>query len=131
MAKKFKDLTEQEILALAITSEEEDSRIYGDIAEGLSKDSPATSAVFREMQAEESEHRRGLFELYRKRFGEHIPLIRRQDVKGFVHRRPIWLIRPLGLEIRPPGWLNPWKSRPLAFTTAPPRESPTLPHVNC
>ena len=98
MAKKFKDLTEQEILALAITSEEEDSRIYGTIAEGLSKDSPATAAVFREMQAEEAEHRRGLFELYRSRFGEQIPLIRRQDVQGFVQRKPIWLVKPLGLK---------------------------------
>jgi len=98
MSKKFKDLSEQEILALAITSEEEDSRIYGDIAEGLSKDAPQTAAVFREMQAEEAEHRRGLFELYRRRFGEHLPLIRRQDVQGFVHRKPIWLVRPLGLK---------------------------------
>jgi rubrerythrin len=98
MAKKFKDLTEQEILALAITSEEEDSRIYGTIAEGLLKDAPQTAAVFREMQAEEQQHRHGLFELYKSRFGEHLPLIRRQDVQGFVHRKPIWLIKPLGLK---------------------------------
>jgi rubrerythrin len=97
MAKRFKDLSEQEILALAISSEEDDSRIYGDIAEGLKQDYPATSKVFAEMQAEEQEHRRGLTELYRQRFGDHIPLIRRQDVKGFVSRRPVWLIRPLGI----------------------------------
>lgn len=97
MAKRFKDLSEQEILALAISSEEDDSRIYGDIAEGLKQDYPATAKVFQEMQAEEQEHRRGLTELYRQRFGEHIPLIRRQDVKGFVIRRPVWMIRPLGI----------------------------------
>ena len=97
MAKRFKDLSEQEILALAISSEEDDSRIYGDFAEGLKTDYPATAAVFREMQVEESEHRRGLTQLYRQRFGEHIPLIRRQDVKGFVTRTPPWLVRKLGV----------------------------------
>jgi len=97
MARSFQELSEQEILALAITSEEEDSRIYGDIAAGLANEYPATAKVFEEMQAEEIEHRRRLFELYRSRFGEHIPLIRRQDVKGFVQRRPIWLVRPLGM----------------------------------
>jgi rubrerythrin len=98
MAKRFIDLSEQEILALAITSEEEDSRIYGDVAAGLKADFPATATVFERMQVEESEHRRGLTEIYRARFGEHIPLIRRQDVKGFVRRRPIWLVRPLGIK---------------------------------
>jgi len=96
--KAFKDLTEQEILALAISSEEDDARIYGDVAEGLRADYPASAAVFDEMRVEEIEHRRRLFELYRSRFGEHIPLIRRQDVKGFIQRRPVWLVRPLGLE---------------------------------
>ena len=98
MTKRFADLTEQEILALAISSEEDDSRIYGDVAEGLRAEYPATAKVFEEMQQEESEHRRGLTELYRQRFGEHIPLIRRQDVKGFITRRPVWLIRPLGIK---------------------------------
>jgi rubrerythrin len=98
MAKRFKDLSEQEILALAISSEEDDSRIYGDIAQGLKAEYPATAKMFEEMQHEESEHRRGLTELYRQRFGEHVPLIRRQDVKGFVTRRPVWLIRPLGIK---------------------------------
>jgi rubrerythrin len=97
MAKRFKDLTEQEILALAISSEEDDSRIYADFAESLKTDYPATAAVFREMQAEESEHRRGLTQLYRQKFGEHIPLIRRQDVKGFISRTPPWLTRKLGV----------------------------------
>ena len=98
MAKRFADLTEQEILALAITNEEEDSRIYGDVAEGLRADYPATAKVFEEMKGEEMEHYRGLMDLYRKRFGEHIPLIRRQHVKGFIQRRPIWLVRPLGID---------------------------------
>jgi rubrerythrin len=98
MAKRFADLTEQEILALAITNEEEDSRIYGDIAEGMRADYPATAKLFEEMKAEELEHYRGLMDLYRKRFGEHIPLIRRQHVKGFIQRRPIWLVRPLGID---------------------------------
>jgi rubrerythrin len=98
MAKRFADLNEQEILALAISSEEEDSRIYGDIADGLRENYPATAKVFEEMQAEEQEHRRGLTELYQRRFGDHIPLIRRQDVKGFIRHRPVWLVRPLGIE---------------------------------
>jgi erythrin-vacuolar iron transport family protein len=97
MAKNFKDLTEREILALAISLEEEDGRVYGDFVDGLREAYPATAKMFEEMQAEESEHRRRLIELYRQRFGEHIPLIRRQDVKGFVHRRPVWLVRPLGI----------------------------------
>jgi rubrerythrin len=98
VAKRFIDLSEQEILALAITSEEEDARIYGDVATGLRADFPATAAIFERMQAEESEHRRRLSDIYRRRFGEHIPLIRRQDVKGFVRRRPIWQVRPLGIK---------------------------------
>ena len=84
MAKKFKDLTEREILALAIQLEEEDSRIYGDFADGLREAYPATAKVFEDMQAEESRHRQMLIDMYRQRFGDHIPLIRRQDVKGFI-----------------------------------------------
>jgi len=98
MAKKnFKDLTEREILALAIQLEEEDSRVYGDFAEGLEEAYPATAKIFREMQSEESRHRQRLLDMYKQRFGDHIPLIRRQDVKGFVERRPLWLVRPLGI----------------------------------
>jgi len=97
MAKRFKDLSEQEILALAIGNEEEDARIYGDVAEGLRAQYPATAKVFQEMKEEELEHHRGLTALYRQRFGDHIPLIRRSDVKGFIRRRPIWLVRPLGI----------------------------------
>lgn len=95
MAKNFKDLTEREILALAISLEEEDGRIYGDFADGLRESYPATVKIFEEMQGEESQHRAALIETYRERFGDHIPLIRRQDVKGFVQRRPMWLTRPL------------------------------------
>ena len=97
MAKNFKDLSEREILALAISLEEEDGRIYGDFAEGLRETYPDSAKMFDEMQAEESGHRATLIETYRRRFGEHIPLIRRQDVKGFISRRPVWLVRPLGI----------------------------------
>ena len=96
--KTFNELSEQEILALAISLEEEDERVYADFAEGLRADFPATAAVFDGMKIEESGHRRRLIELYKQKFGEHIPLIRRQDVRGFVQRRPIWLARPLRLE---------------------------------
>jgi rubrerythrin len=96
--RSFHTLTQQEILALAISLEEEDERIYADFAEGLRDDFPATAAVMEAMREEESGHRRRLIEMHREKFGEHIPLIRRQDVKGFVHRRPIWLARPLRLE---------------------------------
>jgi len=95
--KRFKDLSEREILALAIQLEEEDSRVYSDFAEGLREAYPATAKVFDEMAAEESRHRQRLIDMHRQRFGDHIPLIRRQDVKGFVERRPMWLVRPLGL----------------------------------
>jgi rubrerythrin len=93
--KNFDELSEQEILALAISLEEEDERVYADFAEGFRHEFPASAAVFDGMRLEESGHRRRLIDLYRQKFGEHIPLIRRQDVKGFVERRPIWLARPL------------------------------------
>ena len=95
MAKKFKDLTEREILALAISLEEQDARIYADFADGLRATYPDTAKVFDEMREQEEQHRNSLIETYRERFGEHIPLIRREDVKGFVQRRPVWLSRPL------------------------------------
>src|SRR5215831_6654735 len=98
MAKSFKHLSDREILALAISLEEEDGRIYADFADGLRETYPATAKMFEEMQKEESGHRAALIEQYRQRFGEHIPLIRRQDVKGFITRNPIWLVRPLGIE---------------------------------
>ena len=98
MKKNFKDLDERETLALAVSLEEEDGRVYGEFAEGLRETYPATARLFEDMQAEEAAHRHALIELYRQRFGEHIPLIRRQDVKGFLTRRPVWLVRPLGIE---------------------------------
>lgn len=96
--KRFKDLTEREILALAITLEEEDERVYADLAEGFREHYPASSQLFGEMQHEESEHRRALTTLYRERFGEHIPLVRRQDVRGFVVRQAVWLTHPLRID---------------------------------
>ncbi|HJT89464.1 MAG TPA: ferritin family protein [Bryobacteraceae bacterium] len=94
----FDSLSEREILALAISLEEDDERIYADFAEGLRQDFPASAAVFDKMRLEESGHRRRLIELYSEAFGDHIPLIRRQHVRGFVNRTPIWLVRPLGLD---------------------------------
>src|SRR5437773_2668302 len=96
--KDFHSLSQQEILALAISLEEEDERIYADFAEGLRQDFPASAAVFDGMRDEESGHRRRLIDLFREKFGDHIPLLRRNDVRGFVQRRPVWLIQPLGLE---------------------------------
>jgi len=99
--KRFSDLSEQEILALAISNEEEDSRIYRGFAEGLRQQFPASAKVFDEMADEEVRHRSMLFDLYRSKFGDYLPLIRRQDVKGFIPKRPLWLVRPLGLgEVR-------------------------------
>ena len=101
MARNFKDLTEREILALAVSLEEEDGRVYADFADGLRETYPATAKLFDDMGAEESGHRSSLIATYRERFGEHIPLLRRQDVKGFVQRRPFWLTRPLKIsEVR-------------------------------
>jgi rubrerythrin len=99
MVRNFRDLSEPEILALAISLEEQDSRIYGDFADGLRSTYPASAAMFDEMRNEESTHRARLIDIFRQRFGEHIPLIRREDVKGFVTRRPVWLARPLGLDV--------------------------------
>ncbi len=96
--RSFKSLNEQEILALAISLEEEDARIFDDFADGLQTSYPAQAEEFRRLRAEEDGHRHRLLDLYRKKFGEHIPLIRRQDVKGFVSRKPVWLVRPLGLD---------------------------------
>jgi rubrerythrin len=96
--KRFADLSEQEILALAITNEEEDSRIYRGFAEGLRAQFPSSAKMFDEMAEEEVHHRTWLFDLYRQKFGEYLPLIRRQDVKGFIRKKPIWLMGPLNLD---------------------------------
>jgi rubrerythrin len=97
--RNLSELSEREIIALAISNEEEDGRIYADFAEGLRADYPASAKVFSEMAREEGEHRRQLLDLYRDKFGEHIPLIRRQDVRGFVRHRPVWQMRSLGMDV--------------------------------
>jgi rubrerythrin len=96
--KSFDTLSEKEILALAISLEEEDARIFDDFAEGLKSDYPEQAAKFQALRRAEDGHRHRLLDLYRARFGEHVPLIRREDVRGFVRRRPVWLTRPLGLK---------------------------------
>lgn len=94
----FAELNEQEILALAISSEEDDLRIYQSYARGLRETFPDSAAIFDEMAVEENVHRKQLIDLHKKRFGEEIPLIRREHVKGYYERKPDWLVRPLPLE---------------------------------
>ena len=96
--RRFSDLSEQEILALAISSEEDDARIYRTYAERLKVDYPASAAVFEAMAAEEDTHRRWLIERHQARFGDVIPLIRREHVAGFYARKPVWLMENLGLD---------------------------------
>jgi erythrin-vacuolar iron transport family protein len=91
MSKAFTDLEEREILALAIALEEEDSRIYRDFAEKLKSRHPAMASILESMSEEETAHHARLLETYKLEYGAHIPLVRRQDVKGFVKRKPIWL----------------------------------------
>jgi rubrerythrin len=94
--RSFESLSEKEILALAISQEEEDARIYEDFADALKDSDSAQAETFNQMRVEENSHRHRLLEAYRQRFGDHVPLLRRQDVRGFVRRRPVWLVRPLG-----------------------------------
>ena len=96
--RRFSDLNEQEILALAISSEEDDARIYRTYAERLRADYPASAEIFQSMAAEEDKHRHWLIERHKARFGDVIPLIRREHVAGFYARRPVWLVENLGLE---------------------------------
>ena len=96
--RSFDSLSERELLALAIALEEEDAKIYGDFADGLKETFPASAKMFEGMRVEEDGHRHRLLDLYRSKFGDHIPHVRREDVRGFVKRRPIWLTRPLGLD---------------------------------
>ncbi len=97
--KKFSELSEQEVLALAITNEEEDSRIYRGFAEGLRAHFPSSAKVFDEMADEEITHRTKLYDLHRQKFGEYLPLIRRHDVRDFIpHKSTLWLTRPLLLD---------------------------------
>ncbi len=92
------ELSEKEILALAISAEEEDGRIYADFADRLRQDYPESAKIFEEMSAEENEHRRSLIDLFVEKFGNHIPLIRRQDVRGFTVKRPVWQFKTLGMD---------------------------------
>ena len=96
--KNFADLTEREVLAVAIASEEEDSRIYMTFAEDLAERYPDSAKIFEAMAEEERGHRHRLLELYEERFGSHLPPIRREDVRGFLRRRPIWLTKNLSLD---------------------------------
>ncbi|OYX22443.1 MAG: rubrerythrin family protein [Rhodobacterales bacterium 32-66-7] len=96
--RRFADLSEQEVLALAISSEEDDSRIYRSFAERLRTDFPASAAVFNDMASEEDRHRQRLIDLHQTRFGEVIPLLRREHVAGFYARRPVWLAKTLSLD---------------------------------
>ncbi len=96
--RRFADLSEQEILALAISSEEDDARIYQMYAERLRADFPDSAKVFEGMAVEENRHRARLIEMHKRRFGETIPLIRREHVAGYYARRPVWLVENLGLE---------------------------------
>ena len=94
----FSELSEQEILALAISAEEDDARIYAAYAQGLRAEFPDSAKIFDGMAEEENTHRNWLIDLHKKRFGDVIPLIRRDHVKGFYERKPDWLVRPLGIE---------------------------------
>jgi rubrerythrin len=96
--KNFADLTEREVLAVAISSEEQDSRIYMTFAEDLAGRYPDSARIFEQMAEEETGHRHRLLELYEQRFGKHLPPIRREDVRGFLRRRPIWLTKNLSLD---------------------------------
>ena len=96
--KTFSDLTEQEIIALAISSEDDDARAYAGFAHALMGDYPASAKVFVEMAEEEHEHRRSLTDLYQKKFGDFIPLIRRADVNGFVKHAPAWTLNTQGID---------------------------------
>jgi len=96
--RNFADLTEREVLAVAISGEEEDSRIYMSFAEDLAERYPESAKIFEEMAEEEKGHRHMLLEMYEARFGRNLPPIRRANVKGFLRRRPIWLTRNLSLD---------------------------------
>jgi hypothetical protein len=96
--RNFNSLSEREVLALAISLEEEDARVYEDLAAALQKSTPKAAEKFHGMQVDEDGHRHRLLEQYRTRFGDHIPLIRRQHVRGFVHREPVWPDQPITVD---------------------------------
>lgn len=96
--KRFDQLDPSEVLALAISNEEEDSRVYADFAHSLREDYPSTAAMFADIAAEEGEHRRQLIDTFIARYGDHIPLLRRQDVQGHQPRKPHWQVRAAGVD---------------------------------
>jgi erythrin-vacuolar iron transport family protein len=96
--RSFQSLDQREILALAVALEEEHARIYDDFAAGLHENFPEQAEKFRDLRREEDAHRHRLLELFRSRFGDHVPLIRRDDIKGFVKCKPVWQMRPLGVK---------------------------------
>ena len=96
--RNFSELTERDLLALAISSEEEDGRVYADFAHDLREEYPGSAQMFADMAAEENEHRRKLIDVFAERFGSHIPLVQRQEVRGWVQRRPAWQVRAMGIE---------------------------------
>lgn len=127
--KDLSELTEQELLALAISLEEEDIRTYADLAEGMRESYPGTARMFSAMSEEEDGHRHRLLDLYRAKFGDHIPLIRRQDVRGFVERKAIWLLRPLGID-KVASTRRSWRPRASGSTCAPPGTRTTPPSAS-
>ena len=96
--RNFTELSEREILALAISNEEENSRIYADFADGLAENYPSSAKVFAEMAGEENEHRRRLIDLFVSKFGEHIPLVRRHEIRGYIPQKPVWQMHPLRID---------------------------------
>ena len=94
----FTDLSEQELLALAISSEEDDARIYQTYAEGLRDEFPGTARLFDDMAAQEHDHRRWLLDLHQEKFGDNVPLIRREHVRGYYPVKPLWLVKPYGID---------------------------------
>ena len=96
--REFASLSEREILSLAVAAEEEDGRIYSEFASRLAETYPGSAALFEGMAAEEDEHRRRLLDLYVERFGPRLVPIRREHVRGFLARKPIWLMKNLSLE---------------------------------
>ena len=96
--RSFSELTERDLLALAISSEEEDGRVYADFAHDLREEYPGSAQMFADMAAEENEHRRKLIDVFAERFGSHIPLVQRQEVRGWVQRKPAWQVRAMGIE---------------------------------
>ena len=143
MKRRFRDLSAAEVLALAISLEEEDGRILGEFARLLRNDYPRAAAGLDRMRAEEDGHRRRLIALFKEKFGEEIPLVRPQDIRGFVRRDPLPVWRPMGVaEVRKrvavmeletersieaasePGCIGPGLREPVTARGKSPRASP-------